>query len=417
VLDNGMTVMFLNTPTQTITGRLRVYHGGLNERAGEEGLAHFLEHSIMCGGGRNHSPEEARKRYETFAMINANTSPISTQFTTDIIAEDLESFLIIISDIVFHPRLDKTAIEQERRRILREMMDRRNSPYYKHQRDFVKARYGINSPFSYDTLGKISVIKNASSRELRAFHSRGYNPNNMDLILVGGLPENFEDLVTRYFKDEKKGHIERYDLPEDPGVKRQTVLQRYDPDLYNKSDPEESSASLAMCFLAPPIESEDAYVVSKLANILGSDFDTNSRLFKRISQEMGLTYAIHSQYENREKTGSFNIHGKVQAKKKDKAIDAIFEEMDILKEEPIDPEALNNMNRKNDYFIAKFQESNAGQCTLLEHELDTGMTPEMLRQRAKSVTPEMIQAAARRYFPTDRESGKYVMLLRNPLKE
>src|SRR3989344_7544047 len=167
VLDNGMTVISLNTPTRTITGRLRVYHGGLNERIGEEGLAHFLEHSIMCGGGRRYSPEEARKRYETFAMINASTSPKSTQFTTDILAEDLESLLDILSDIVFHPRLDKKMIDQERKRILCEISDRRSSSYHRHHRELIKARYGLDSPFGYDTLGRVSVIKSASSKELR----------------------------------------------------------------------------------------------------------------------------------------------------------------------------------------------------------------------------------------------------------
>ena len=52
-LDNGLYVALQETPTKTIAGRLRVKYGSLHEREGEEGLAHFLEHTLMTGGTKN----------------------------------------------------------------------------------------------------------------------------------------------------------------------------------------------------------------------------------------------------------------------------------------------------------------------------------------------------------------------------
>ena len=55
-LDNGLFVALQNTPTQTVSGRLRVFQGALHEQPGEEGLAHFLEHTIVNAGSRKYSP-------------------------------------------------------------------------------------------------------------------------------------------------------------------------------------------------------------------------------------------------------------------------------------------------------------------------------------------------------------------------
>lgn len=60
-LDNGLFVALQKTSTQTIAGRLRVKHGALNEKPGEEGIAHFLEHVLATGGSKKYSPADILK--------------------------------------------------------------------------------------------------------------------------------------------------------------------------------------------------------------------------------------------------------------------------------------------------------------------------------------------------------------------
>ena len=92
-LDNGLFVALQETPTQTVSGRLRVWHGALNEHPGEEGLAHFLEHTLMTGGSQKYDPEKADQIRGTFGSFNAYTGLERTFFPVDMLAEDSQLFL------------------------------------------------------------------------------------------------------------------------------------------------------------------------------------------------------------------------------------------------------------------------------------------------------------------------------------
>ncbi len=198
-LDNGLFVALQETPTQTVSGWLNVWHGALNEREGEEGIAHFLEHVLMAGGSQKYAPEKAQEIRGAFGGFNAFTSLDRTFFPVDMLTEDTELFLEYISDTIFSPRFDKTRVEEERQRVLRETADEKSSPSFRDERDCSEAFFGKNSPHIYFILGNEPVVASASAENLRDFHGRGYHPNNMDLVLVGALPKNIEGLVKKNF--------------------------------------------------------------------------------------------------------------------------------------------------------------------------------------------------------------------------
>ncbi len=414
-LDNGLVVALQNTPTQTISGRLRVFHGGLHERKGEEGLAHFLEHTIMSGGGRKYSPAEAEQIMSTFGAINAGTNYSATSFPISMLAQDLESYLDFISDVVFQPRFDFQKVEQERQRVLREVADKKSNPAFQDVRDFEEALYGPDSPHTYFVLGKEEVISKATPQDLRTFHERGYNPNNMDLILVGALPENAHELIIKYFGQETRGPGSKYNFVQNPELNRKVLLHRLAPELYNNQDPNSSSADFNMGFVAPPEEANDSYAVWMLVNILG--YGGNSRLFKRVSQEMGLAYSLGSCYTCANKAGVIEIGGRIQALKADDAIDAVFKEIDLLKSKLIDLDELNVLRKQSMYHLAVLFETNQSHADAIQNKWDLGRTPELQLQKMNELTPEMIQDAANKYFPTSREEGNYILLLRDPLKK
>ncbi len=172
-LENGLKVGLHTTSTQTVSGRLRVFHGSLHEKEGEEGLAHFLEHTVMVGGGRKYSSEQAEKLMNTFGNINAATNLVETRFMIEMIAEDLESYLDFISDVVFEPRLATSKVDQERQAVMREIADRKSRASFQDNQDFDKALYGLDSPRIYFGLGKEDLISRVSADDLKCFHQRG----------------------------------------------------------------------------------------------------------------------------------------------------------------------------------------------------------------------------------------------------
>jgi len=413
-LKNGLLVALQETSTQTVSGRLRVWHGSLNEHSGEEGLAHFLEHALMAGGSKRFSPEIADQVRGAFGSFNALTGLDKTFFPVDMLAEDAQLFLAYISDMVFNPEFDASKIEGERQRILRETADEKSSSEFKDNQELKEAFFGKNSPHAYFGLGSEAVVGSASVESLRNFHGQGYHPNNMDLILVGALPKNIDELVEQNFGSFKPGNRTKVEFPRNPPLQGAAILHTFAPELVNHDDPEQSSARLSILLVAPAQTDEDSYAVNMLVSILGGN--AVSTLFTNVSQKKGLAYKLGAQYGNDNNTGTIHISGSIPSVRADEAIDAIFEEMVKLQAELVSQEILERLKRNARYSMAKVSETNAGRAYSIELMMDTGLALECLFERMEAVTPEKIMDAAVKYFPQSRADGKYVLMLRDPLK-
>ncbi len=410
-LDNGLMVALQNTPTRTISGRLRVFHGALHEKTGEEGLAHLLEHSLMTGGSIKYSPEEMDKARNTFGYYNASTSQDRTLFKVDMLSDDLDLYLDLVSDSAFNPRIDEIRFEEEKRRVLREVADYKSAPDHKDRILIGREFYGADSPHIYQTLGKENIIENATTTNLRELHKRGYSPNNMDLILVGDLPKNIGALIENKFGDKLIGPGERYKFPRNLPLKNKLILHNYALDLLNGDTPLSSSASLTLGIFAPPNVDSDAYAVSMMTYTL------SKKLFEVVSQRRGLAYSIGAKYDGSNNQGIIQINGDIHSIKAEESIECIFEEMKKMRNEIMDLKDLKEMEKKAVYGFAKDLESNAGHVVAIQEKLDYGVTPEIHLEKIRSVKPEDIREVAIKYLPENREDGKYVLLLRDPLKK
>ncbi len=414
-LDNGLFVALQNTPTETIAGRLRVFHGGLHEQKGEEGLAHFVEHTIMAGGTEKYSPKDVETVRGTLGYLNACTSPSGTEFPVNMLAEDVELYLDFISEVAFYPRFDKKKVEEERNRVLREMADYKSRPDFKDIRAFYNTMFGEKSPHNYFTLGKEEVVANATSGDLQRFHTRGYNAANMDLVLVGALPEDIEDIIKKKFEDKVKGNKNKFIFPRNQALDNTFILNFLAPDLYNHENPEASSAYIRIGLVGPTEADEDHYALKMLVQILG--LGPTSRLFKTISQERGLAYHIGGGYDFSDNKGAVYVHGNVAATKTEEALDAIFAEMKKLQTEVVAMEELKRLQRDSKFQLANILDSNRGHVDVIETKIDRNLTPEIYFYKLSSVTPEQIQDAANKYLLKSRDDEGYVLLLRNPLKK
>ncbi len=414
-LENGLFVALQETPTQTVSGRLRVWHGALNERKGEEGIAHFLEHTIVTGGSKKYKPAEVDEISGKFGSFNAFTSLDRTFFPVDMLSEDNQLFLEYISDVAFNPLFDKTKVEEERQRVLREIADAKSRPEYKDIKAYSEAFFGKDSPRTYPILGKETVIETANTNILKEFHKRGYQPNNMDLILVGALPKNVEELIRENFSHPSTGSGKKFEFQKNPQIQKTIILHTSAPELYNHENPQQSSANLSMSLVAPSKTEEDSYAVGMLVNILGGS--ANSKLFQAVSQRKGLAYGVGAQYDVRNNAGAIYIGGTIHSNRANEAIDAIFDEMKKLRHDLVPQETLDTLKRKSKYNLAKTFETNEGHVNAIEAKIDEGLTPEHHLEKINAVTPEKIREVAVKYLPQSREDENYVLMLRDPLKK
>ena len=251
-LNNGLVVALQNTPTQTVAGKLRVNFGSSHESEGEEGLAHFLEHCLVTGGSQKYDPLTADDIRGSFGDFNAFTTLGRTFFVGQMLTEDLETWLDYTSDHTLKPRFDEERVNGERERVLREISDTKSNLTYLANQEFDAVFYR-GHPKGRFNLGKEEVIKNANLKKISSFHSRGYHPNNMDLIIVGGLPKNIEEVVEKYFGNMPRGENTRKNFPEIKPLQGKTIIHRSATERYNADNPEESSAQILLASICPQI--------------------------------------------------------------------------------------------------------------------------------------------------------------------
>lgn len=411
-LDNGLFVALQNTPTQTISGRLRVHQGAFHEQPGEEGLTHFLEHVIVTAGSRKYTPQAMLDTMDNIGYINAATSASETIFPIDMLAEDVGIYLDLIADVVAYPLYNPAKVDEERQRILREIADIKSSPDYQDNRIFSAALFGENSPHNQLIFGKESIVAKATPEDLQKIHGRGYHAANMDLILAGGLPENIEELVAEKFRGLFKGENQKYVFPRNRALEERRVIHNSAPELLNKENPSASTAIVYMGFPVCAYGDQDYYAVNMLAHILCTA--SSSYLFNKLSTRMGLAYDISGDYNTSNNKGLLTICGKIDASRIEQAIRAIFEGMGELQERPLPKEYLKRLVGKTKFLLAKTFETNSGHIRVIEQKIDYELTPETYFKEIEGVTPEQVFEAARKYLPAP--DGKYVLLLRDPLK-
>jgi predicted Zn-dependent peptidase len=369
----------------------------------------------MTGGSSKYSPDEMDRIRGTFGEYNANTSTVETNFPVDMIAEDLGLYLDFVSDVAFSPLLESGRFEEERKRVLRETADAKGKPDFKDNNSYNEAFFGKDSPHYYFVLGDEKVVGSVSPSEMRQFHSRGYGASNMDLILAGDLPDDIEDQIKKNFENRERGDNTRFKFPKNPPLEDKVFIHSSAPDLINHDLPKESNAQFNISLPTSTRSDPDSYAVEMLVNILGGD--GNSRLFQRVSQRLGFTYGIGSQYHHDNNVGIISTYSSIGAERSDEAIDIVFEEMRKLRENPVSDEELSRHRRISRYNIAKTFESNSGHVHAIRLKHDKGVTPESYLKKFDAVTTRDVQEAAIKYLPSSREDGKYVMMLRDPLKK
>lgn len=170
------------------------------------GVAHILEHSVLCGSRRYPSKEPfvelLKGSLQTF--LNAFTYPDKTCYP--VASQNLQDFYNLIDvylDAVFYPLLSRPTFEQEgwhyeldqadaplvyKGVVFNEMKGVYSSPdsclvEYAQRSLFPDTTYGVDSG------GDPEHIPDLTWEQLRAFHARFYHPSNARIYFYGDDPE------------------------------------------------------------------------------------------------------------------------------------------------------------------------------------------------------------------------------------
>jgi zinc protease len=186
-LGNGMRLCVLESRRAPVVSTALLYLAGTaHERAGEGGLAHFLEHMMFKGARRFGPGEIDRVTQSRGGRANAFTSHDATVYTFSFRTAVWPVALEIEADRLEAPTLDPEELERERRVVLEEITMYENEPWDALEQDVHQALFA-DHPYARPILGARSELEAHTADAMVGFFRRSYSPANACLVVAGDV--------------------------------------------------------------------------------------------------------------------------------------------------------------------------------------------------------------------------------------
>ncbi|MEL0607395.1 M16 family metallopeptidase [Vibrio echinoideorum] len=190
-LENGLTYHVYPDHEESVSVRLVVHSGSIQETHQQEGYAHFLEH-MAFNGSKNFSQNDLIRLFEDAgasfgADINAYTSYEETVYQLDLPDNiQLQSALTWMRDIGDGLDLSSSEVEKEKGVVLGEFrmarLDDKSFP-----EKYVDYLFEGSPYESQDALGTKASVMAATSEGLTDFYQTWYQPQIVELVVSGDV--------------------------------------------------------------------------------------------------------------------------------------------------------------------------------------------------------------------------------------
>ena len=403
ILPNGLRIIC--SPNRSMVTHVGVYIGvgSRHETGAEEGIAHFIEHSIFKGTEHRHSYHIRNRIDGVGGELDAFTSKEETCVYASVLSQHLERALELFSDILFHSTFPDHEIENEKDVVIEEINLYRDTPSDLIYDDFEERFFGSH-PLAHNILGTKRNVRHFSPDTLRRFMRAHYTPDRMVVSAVGDI--DFPRLVRlceKYFASDRGRHTS----PKLGEVAQRAggVCQPFNTTINKRTH----QVHLLIGGTAPTLFDQQKTAFTLLNNIVGGPA-MNSRLNVAVREKQGFCYTIESQYVPFTDAGLFYIYAGVDTGAADRSTELILDELRRLRDIPLTQQQLRaaqqqligQMAISNDLGLNEMQ--SIGKSFLNFDHVDT--LDEMSRD-ILAVTADDLQAVARQYLAEESLSRLY----------
>ena len=175
-LRNGLRLIHLGTPSKVVYCGYVIAAGTRDERAGQEGLAHFCEHVSFKGTERRHALQVVNCLERVGGDLNAFTTKEDTVFYAAILKDHLAKAVDVLSDIVFHSVYPQSEIDKEVEVICDEIDSYQDSPSEQIFDDFENLIFA-NHPLGHNIMGDAARVRAFRTEDALTFTRKFYIPS------------------------------------------------------------------------------------------------------------------------------------------------------------------------------------------------------------------------------------------------
>ena len=167
-LPNGIRLVHSSVPSQVAHCGLFIHAGTRDETDAEQGIAHFIEHTIFKGT-RKRSLFQVLNRLENIgADLNAYTTKEDTCIYASFLCEFYERTLELFQDIFFHSTFPEKEVEKEKQVVIDEIRSYLDNPAEQVFDDFEDQLFA-GHPLGKNILGTVKSVKKLNNLSLNGF--------------------------------------------------------------------------------------------------------------------------------------------------------------------------------------------------------------------------------------------------------
>jgi len=388
-LENGLRVYLIPVPVfQSVSIGVFVRVGSRYERQAEAGVSHFIEHMLFKGTTRRPSARIIAETIEGVGgLSNAYTSQEATVYYAKVASAQASTALDVLADLVRHPLFDPAEFEKERYVIGEELNMIYDSPD-SWANVLLDQVLWPNHPLGHNIVGTAESLTTLSRDALTAYFEAGYHPQNA-LVAIGGAFDSDKILaeVTALLGDWQPGDVPSFE----PVAPPQTRAR------WHVEDRPIEQGHLCLALPGLSRRDPDRYALSVLNTVLGEGM--SSRLFLNIREEKGLAYAVDSSLNLLQDTGSLAIYAGVDPDRAPEALQAILDELDRLRTEPVPPAELHKVKEYLKGRLVLGLEDSFSRAAWVAYQalfLEDIKSPEEVLQAYNAVTAEDVLAVAQK---------------------
>jgi len=321
VLDNGLRVLTEAMPqTRSVSICIFVGTGSRYEDNSQAGVSHFIEHLLFKGTPKRPSSKEISVAIEGVGgIINAGTDKELTIYWCKTAQHHFPLALDVLADMVLHSKFDPAEIESERQVIIEEIHMGNDSPSQRVD-TLIDELLWPGHPLGRDVAGDKESVAGISREMILGYLGQHYLPANTVISIAGALEHG--EMVNAV----NRALVGWASKPPHPGY--EPYQERPFPRLKIENKQTEQ-AHLCLGLDGLPLLHPRRFTLDLLNVILGEGM--SSRLFTEIRDQMGLAYSIHSYTDHFLDTGAITIYAGVEPHKLRVAIEAILEQLTLLK--------------------------------------------------------------------------------------
>ena len=336
-LDNGLRAIHCPSASPVVYCGYEVCAGTRDEKEGEEGMAHFCEHTTFKGT-RHRSAMQILNRLESVGGdLNAFTNKEDTVYYSAILKNHFPRAVDLLTDIVFGSTYPQAEIDKEVEVICDEIESYNDSPAELIFDDFENAIFA-GHPLGHNILGSADTLRTYTTADALRFTQRYYRPENTVFFVYGDV--DFKSVVRQLKRATSAFPAAQPLIDVTPSI----TLHPYQP-RHIVHDKGTHQAHVMVGNRAYSAHDNHRLPLYLLNNILGGP-GMNARLNISLRERNALVYTVESSMVSYSDTGLWCTYFGCDPKDVKKCLRLVRRELDRVMDRPLSESQLKAAKRQ-----------------------------------------------------------------------